>query len=131
MQCQTLHQKPLLVLALWERVLMYRNNESTIICAYIDHTFTIYSISCVALFTLACEASVGVGTVCTLIAIVCTSHTLINIYTRGVEIDRKSFTNVSGYGQFTQLYHVIIKQVFYNLVPFLTPSSKICKVKDN
>ena len=76
------------VLALWERVLMYQNNESTIICAYIDHTFTIYSISCVAISALACEASNGVGTVCIVIAVVCTSHTLISIYTRRVEIDR-------------------------------------------
>ena len=55
----------------------------------IDHTFTFYSISCVALVALACEASIGVGTACTFIAIVCTSHTLISIYTRRVEIDRK------------------------------------------
>ena len=82
------YQKPLLVLALCECVLMCQNNESTIICTYIDHTFTIYSTSCVAIFALAYEASIGVGTVCTRIAVVCTSHTLINIYTRRVEIDR-------------------------------------------
>ena len=56
------------------------------------------------------------------------SHTHQYLHKRG-RLTEKGSTNESTYSQFTRLYCVLIKQAFYNLVLFLTSSSKYTKWK--